>query len=37
VLLEQFVAMLAKEANSVVNSRQVFLDRRFVRGSQRAH
>jgi hypothetical protein len=37
MLLEQFDAMLAKEANSVVNSRHVFLDRRFVRGSQRAH
>jgi hypothetical protein len=37
MLLEQFVAMLAKEANSVVNGGHVFLDRRFVRGSHRAH
>jgi hypothetical protein len=37
MLLEQFVAMLAKEANSVVNGRHVFLDSRFIRGSQRAH
>jgi hypothetical protein len=37
MLLEQFVAMLAKEANSVVNGRHVFLNRRFVRGSQRTH